>query len=299
MSDSQGNPVECTKETCDLKESIYGYYPNLGANVFFLVCFAILAIVQLAQGLRWKTWSYTVAMFFGAAGCAIGYGGRVMLNKDAFDPVGFNVQICCLIISPAFISAAVYLNLKHLVIVFGSEFSRLKPHLYTWIFILCDLLSLVLQGAGGGTASTADTDAQAKVGNNLMMAGIVFQVFTLLVFGAISGEFFWRAFKGKTHLNPAKAALRNTLNFKLYIGALTVAFVTLLARCVYRIAEMAGGWRNPIMQSEIDFIILEGVMVLIATFVLTALHPGYCMRLPGGAEETHMEEGKAVESPEG
>ena len=58
------------------------------------------------------------------------------------------IQICCLIISPAFVAAGIYLTLKHIVLTFGTAWSRLRPVLYTYIFIGCDLLSLGLQGAG-------------------------------------------------------------------------------------------------------------------------------------------------------
>jgi hypothetical protein len=48
-----------------------------------------------------------------------------MLNNDIFDDNAFTIQICCLIISPAFVSAGIYLTLKHVVINFGEKWSRL------------------------------------------------------------------------------------------------------------------------------------------------------------------------------
>jgi hypothetical protein len=68
-----------------------------------------------------------IAMCFGCIGEAVGYGGRIMMYNDVFDENAFTIQICCLIISPAFISAGIYLTLKHIVISFGESWSRLKP----------------------------------------------------------------------------------------------------------------------------------------------------------------------------
>ena len=97
-----------------------------------------------------------------------------MLHNNAWSSNGFEIQICCLIIAPAFVAAGVYLTLKHIVIEFGASFSRLRPRLYTWIFIFCDILSLVLQGAGGGTAATAANGSNLQnVGTDLMITGIV------------------------------------------------------------------------------------------------------------------------------
>lgn len=216
------------------------------------------------------------------------------MNDNPWSQVGFNMQICCLIIAPvslsiplvfmdmtnvytkAFISAGIYLTLKHIVLTIGEEYSRLQARWYTWIFILCDLFSLILQGAGGGIAATAETENMQKVGNNLMMAGIVFQVFTFLVLFALVAMYASTAFANRNSFSQSTVTLLSSTKFKLFIASLIVAWITIFTRCVYRIAEMAGGWGNPIMQNEVEFIILENVMILIATLCLTIFHPGYC-----------------------
>ena len=159
----------------------------------------------------------------------------------------------------AFFAAAIYLTLKHVVLTIGSQYSRLPAKYYTWIFILCDLFSLILQGAGGGLAATADSDSSASTGNNLMMAGIVFQVFTLLIFAILSGEYFYRALSRRNEWSQSVVNLVSSMRFKLFVGSISTAFTVIFIRCVYRIAEMAGGWRNDIMQNEAEFIVLDGV----------------------------------------
>jgi len=199
-----------------------------------------------------------------------------MLNANPYSGNAFDIQICCLIIAPAFVAAGVYLTLKHIVLEIGSSFSRLKPRLYTWIFILCDFLSLVLQGAGGGLAATAGNGSNLQsVGNNLMMAGIVWQVFTLIVFGILVTDYYLRAQKCRDQLSASAIKLIQTLRFKLFVFGLSLAFTGIFTRCVFRIAEMAKGWGNPIMQSESDFIGLDSVMITIAVLCLTAFHPGF------------------------
>lgn len=192
------------------------------------------------------------------------------------------MQICCLIIAPAFMAAGVYLTLKHFALAISPTLSPLKPRLYTWIFIGCDLLSLILQGAGGGIAATATEDKdKQKVGNDLMMAGIVWQVITLLFFAVVSGIYFQRVASTIRRGDPtgaisprAHALLARPL-FQAFCVGVLLAFVTIFTRCVYRIAEMANGWANHIMQNEVDFIVLDGVMILIATLALSLFHPGW------------------------
>jgi hypothetical protein len=72
--DYEGFPVECT-----IEGTLYGYLPSLGANAFFTAFFALCFIVQLVQGIRYKTWTYMIALCLGCAGEAVGYGGRVMM----------------------------------------------------------------------------------------------------------------------------------------------------------------------------------------------------------------------------
>lgn len=270
--------MECTQISpeCPVEETIYGYYPNLGASVFFTVFFGIFAIINIFLGVRYRAWTFLIAMSVGCGGEALGYVGRILLEDNPWSEVAFNIQICCLIISPAFIAAGIYLTLKHLVICFGEEHSYIKGRYYTWIFISCDLLSLTLQGAGGGIAASAETDSNQSVGNDLMMAGICFQVITLVAFAAMAGLYYFRLSRSTTPLSTSAQNVKNSTLFKLFVGGFLFAFLTMFIRCVYRIAEMAGGWQNPIMQNELDFIILDSVMIAISVLAMTVFHPGYC-----------------------
>lgn len=57
----------CTAVTdlCPIEATTYGYRPNLGATIFFLAIFALCGIIQLFQGLKWKTWTFMIAMTWG------------------------------------------------------------------------------------------------------------------------------------------------------------------------------------------------------------------------------------------
>lgn len=108
----QNSVAECLNVSpeCPVEATIYGYYPNLGANAFFVAFFALCFFIQTGLGLRYKTWTYLVAMFFGCFAEALGHAGRIMLNDNPWSGNGFQIQICCLIIAPAFITAGIYLT---------------------------------------------------------------------------------------------------------------------------------------------------------------------------------------------
>lgn len=165
--------------------------------------------------------------------------------------------------APAFLAAGIYLQLKHLILTFGDSWSLIKPKLYTWIFISCDVFSIALQGAGGGIAAGASSgDSIFGVGNNLTIAGLSFQVATLVLFGTMACEYVFRTVTQHRHeLNPETEGLRRSMGFKLFLGAIGLAYTTILIRCTYRVAELAGGWdsSNTIMHHEDLFLGLDSL----------------------------------------
>ncbi|KAF2279763.1 RTA1-domain-containing protein [Westerdykella ornata] len=262
---------------CPVEGTLYGYAPSIGANATFAAIFFICLIIHLILGIRYKTWTFMIALGFGCLGEGIGYIGRILLWNNPYDELGFQIQICCLIISPAFIAAGVYLTLKHIVINFGERWSRLRPSWYTRFFIGGDILSLVLQGAGGGIAATAERGStMLDVGTNLMIAGVIWQVVCLGLFGYFLAEYTFRTHRHRDELTPESMTLFHSKKFRLFVGATMTAYVTILARCIYRIPELTGGWGNPLMRAEVEFIVLEGLMIVISVLVLTVFHPGYC-----------------------
>jgi hypothetical protein len=90
--------------------------------------------------------------------------------------------------------------------------------------------------------------------------------------GTFSTESDWE----KNRYNP-----KIKRNFRLFVAAVAIAFTTTLIRCVYRMPEMAGlspddrGWGNELMRKEVEFLLLDGMMIGIACVCLTVFHPGY------------------------
>lgn len=91
MSDNNGQDCLEVSEFCPVEVSIYGYYPSRPANYFFAVVFGILLIVQLFQGIKWKSRSFLIAMFFGCLGECIGMNaGQALVEGRAID----NDRLC-------------------------------------------------------------------------------------------------------------------------------------------------------------------------------------------------------------
>jgi hypothetical protein len=92
-----------------------------------------------------------------------------------------------------------------------------------------------------------------------MMAGIVFQVITMLVFIMLVIDYSIRTLRSWEQIPSEARFLSTKLSTRLFLVAMSTALLTVFLRCIYRIAEMAGGWANPIMRDEIGFVVMEGM----------------------------------------
>lgn len=259
---------------CPVEETIYGYYPSLGANAFFCAYFAVFLFLNLILTWRYKTWFYGTLITLGAAGEMAGYIGRIMMHSNPWSNSGFELQICTLIFSPSFLAAGLYLTLKHMVRAIGPQFSSIKPIAYPWIFMLCDLFSLVLQAIGGGVASSSNNDKTTSAGGNIMLAGIVFQVATFTFLYGLTVRFILNLRRNRDTMTPEASGILHGKNFKIFALGMLFASVFIYIRCVYRIAELAEGWANSIMRDQTGYIVLDGVMCSLAIIPLTFCHPG-------------------------
>jgi hypothetical protein len=228
----------CTEVTpeCPVEATIYGYAPSLASNTVLLVIFSLCFLLQLALYLPKDNRTFTIVVSFGCLLEAVGYGARLMMNNNPWNDAGFKIQLVLLILAPSFLAAGLYLTLKRLVQYFGPENSRLPPGLYTWIFIGCDALSIVIQAVGGGIAASA-TGGLLDTGNSLMIAGIAVQVATMFLCALLAVDFTFKAIKTS---NPRNIKGDDCIHrpsgrlLNLYLLSVATAFVTVFIRCVYR-----------------------------------------------------------------
>ncbi|OQE17698.1 hypothetical protein PENFLA_c023G07224 [Penicillium flavigenum] len=280
MSNSTDPSDYCTLDICPLSEAYVEYVPSLAGNAFYLGIFAVLLVAQVVLGIRYRTWGYLAGLFGGLVLEIIGYAGRLQMhyNPFRFDP--YLEYLVCLTIGPAFISASIYICLGRIVVIYGENISRLHPRTYTIVFILCDLVSLLLQASGGAITSIADADQPdlGQAGINIMIAGLSTQVVSLAIFMALCLDFAWTVRKSQHKLNPEihMIDLRNSMKWKAFLAGLAIATLAIFVRSVFRVAELKGGFHSALANNEVAFMVLEGVMLVIAVLALTILHPGIC-----------------------
>lgn len=66
---------------------------------------------------------------------------------------------------------------------------------------------------------------------------------------------------------PGQSSLAvSNMRFELFVNMILTAFIVIYIRCVYRIVEMIGEWRNDIMQNEVEFIASNEMWIFLLFF---------------------------------
>lgn len=124
------------------------------------------------------------------------------------------------------------------------------------MFVGSDFISIYVQSAGGGLASAASSNESGfKVGNNMLLAGVSFQVINMTFCGGLILAFVWRR-RQALKLGPvpttngwdsaavdlppclqgtAEEIQKNSKVVNIFIWSLGVTYFAIIARCIYRL----------------------------------------------------------------
>ncbi|KAG8895977.1 hypothetical protein FRC01_012094 [Tulasnella sp. 417] len=214
----------------------------------------------------------------------------------------FYMNICCTIIAPSFMTAAMFIMMGRIIGLVGEEYSRLRPRTYSILFITADFAALIVQAVGGAAAASAETPEASERGANIMVAGIIIQMAAITLYCIIQGDFLWHVLTDRpvrvrfsrsavttpmsdpedaskiVSLENEKAAVsgraRLTSNIKNMLIGLILATVFIYIRSIYRTIELLGGWKGEVYINEKLFNSLDGMPIFMAMFVLNVFHPG-------------------------
>jgi hypothetical protein len=115
-------------------------------------------------------------------------------------------------------------------------------------------------------------------------------VASLFAFSVCAIEFLVRVHRNPSVRTTEHADLYDSKKFKLFLPgtfyafkmsthaneyvALGLATALLFIRTVFRSVELSEGFSGHLANNEIEFMILDGVMVILASITLTVFHPG-------------------------
>ncbi|EDO16798.1 hypothetical protein Kpol_526p51 [Vanderwaltozyma polyspora DSM 70294] len=292
----------------DTSDSYYsGLVPNLGYNVAMIVIWGILLGIHVLF-LYYKQYWFAVTLICTGILEVLGYIGRTWSHYNVYAMNGYLLQMVSLTIAPIFLMAGMYYQLAKLIEVYSHRYSLLpSPMAYSQLFIVSDIVSLVVQAAGGGISGEAvDNFEPLDKGEHVFVAGLALQVasmsififlwlhFVFVVFYKPRMDFLniknpfligkiWKVkqvdidpiYREKYHFLRNSDKKWNKFTLSYFCWAFTVATCCIFARCAYRLAELVDGFQGYIITHEDYFIVLDGVMIAFATVIMTVFYPGF------------------------
>ena len=194
----------------------------------------------------------------------IGYIFRILASqKNPYAVSYFVAQYFCIVVAPVFYSAAIYTILSVMIAHVGREYSPLPPKVILWTFIGCDVVATVVQITGAGLVGKAYSDGgNPNTPNNILLAGLAFQVFSFAIFIVCYTLFLFRAKKATSK------------KFKIFAAAVFVATLAVYLRTCIRLAETAEGLLEYLSTHEVIFGCLEFAPIIVAVYIFIYWHPG-------------------------
>lgn len=294
-------------QNLETASSIYGGKLDMAANVIFTVAFVILFFAHISYTIWTKNHYFGGAFILGTGVEWVGYLARALSVKDDSNTSKFLCQIICLTMAPAFIMAGIYYILAQLLVVHQSElktdYSIFKPLWFSYIFIFCDIVSLVMQAIGGAIAATSLEEFEDILpGTHIMLSGIAFQVFSMTLFLLLLFHFLFRIYfranpnvkfscrtlfdlffqtkNGKQltakldpYYNPAYIHVRRRKYFPYFPLIITMSVLFVYIRCIYRVIELSQGWRGYLIVHEAFVMSLDALMVFLTALIYVPFHP--------------------------
>ncbi|KAK6509619.1 hypothetical protein TWF481_004353 [Arthrobotrys musiformis] len=190
------------------------------------------------------------------------------------------------------------------------------------IFVWLDIIAFLVQLVGACMATFRNTDSNAteqqkidsansqKLGLNVYMGGIGFQLFWILVFSGFAWRFGMKATKER---NQGTAIHRDS-NWKHLLIILYFTLLMITIRIIFRLVEFSGGKIDTkLTTTEAYFYALEATPMAIACITWNLFHPGRFFVGPDGefprltrkekkaikAEKKRLKEEKKYEKKEG
>lgn len=219
-----------------------------------------------------------VPMIVGVALELVGYIMRCINHFNRNDLSPYIIQSVFLLVAPSLIAATIYMIFGRVLILLKAEKCTFIPVRFLTSFFVCgDVISFILQAAGGGMMSI---EKLRDTGSNIAVGGLCAQ---LLFFGFFLISEFYFTIKIRKHPTNISMMMRTSKKTKGPLGVLTnwrgvnVALIfasfLIIIRCIVRLIEFIQGFTGFIMTHEVFIYVLDGLLMMLACISIFAVQP--------------------------
>lgn len=260
---------------------LYRYNPSLAAAAIFVVLFGLTTGLHIFQTHKKRSW-FMIPFLIGGLFETIGYIGRILSSNDRNKLSPYIMQTLLLLLGPALYAASIYMILGRLILLTdGERYSLVRRKWLTKLFVGGDVLSFMMQSAGGGIMSSGASGM--KTGEKIIIGGLFIQI---LFFGLFFITAILFELRGKEHL----ARLSSTIPWKKQLLALYVTSILILVRSVFRVIEYIQGNAGYLLRHEVFLYIFDAVLMFAVMVIFNVVHPGDIALLLKGRKKEQPQE---------
>ncbi|KAF5614603.1 RTM1-like protein [Fusarium sp. NRRL 25303] len=254
--------------------SYYHYDPSLAAAIIFIILFSATTILHFFQMIQTRTWFF-LAFSLGGIFEIIGYIGRTVPETLG----AYVVQSIFLLVAPALFAASIYMELGRIVdLVDGDHYLYVRRRWLTRIFVIGDVLSFFMQGAGGGMMGSDNTDSR-KLGEKLIVVGLFVQIVFFGCFVITAAMFHLRLCR-----NPTQKVIADKPPYLRHLMALYITSILIFIRSLVRVIEFIQGFDGYIISHEIFIYLFDAVPMLAVMLIMNWIHPSEIKKLLVGGK---------------
>ncbi|KAK0536350.1 hypothetical protein OC842_002025 [Tilletia horrida] len=211
------NPRVPTPEG-EISINIYGYTPSLALGLVCCIVFFIGLVLHIVWLVKYRsTRTFEALIVLACLMEIVGYAARIAASKNPFVLNSFVLQYFFIVISPIFLSAALYWALAVLIRARTEyrELSPIGPRLLIAIFVFFDVATILAQVVGAAFVGASESQLgrgekpfiSPDGANDIVTGGLAVQSAAFLVFLAILAVFLFRLYaSGLVSAAPSSSA---------------------------------------------------------------------------------------------
>ncbi|UNI15679.1 hypothetical protein JDV02_002190 [Purpureocillium takamizusanense] len=260
--------------SCPVDGGYLSYSPSIAGNAILLALFCLLVPITLYMGYLFRTPYFSAVLATGLAFDVVGFAGRVLLHGDRASQTYFTLSLLGTVLGPTLMTAAVFIILPHVLVVYGTHLSPCSPAIAEAGLCGLTCVALVIELVGVLFVAYGFKDVPRPQSVSIVAGGLAVQSIALF---AASVLYFWFTMKlNSSRRVPDESYVCVYLSnrFCRFLRGLEVSTALLLACSVYRVIEMAGGIEGDLFQSERAFMVVNGAAPLVVCILLAVFHPG-------------------------
>ncbi|OAK96346.1 hypothetical protein IQ06DRAFT_230184 [Phaeosphaeriaceae sp. SRC1lsM3a] len=282
----------------------WSYSPSEPAALALSVLFGLLTLAHLILAIIFRKrfcWVIVMASAWETAAFVLrALGARNQQNQT----LAIASQLFFLL-APLWINAFVYMTAGRLIYMLHPDkkiWGFKAMSLGKW-FVWLDVFSFIVQGTGGSMLNPGNDANTQDAGKKIYMGGVGVQEAFILLFLGLIVKFHIDALRlDRQGLLVGTGMSRRAGMWKWVTYSLYAVLLLITMRIIFRLAEFSGGMEpehNKLPFEEGYALGLDAVPMLLAIFILAAIHPGLVLKGEGSefpSRKVRKAEKKAIKA---